>query len=498
MRKRIFSFAISFIMLFSLFSVCTNVYAADTIQTGTYLVTAQNGLYVYEYALSSAEFLTIIPKNTYITVISTSGNYGYTVYDAVYGYVNLTSGVQYVSSSPSITDSGTFEGATGIVVTQLPDKINYIEGEEQADIDGLVVSVVFDDEENSKMAVEGYVVSFPTLNVYGTKTVTIYYGGYTTTFKITVAKVPVTAIVITLPTKTTYIEGEAISFDGLTVTAYFSDGRDDGNGILLDRDEYTISGVTEGDTTLSPGNYTVTVTYKYPEISAEFHVYVSEKKVVSLKLLDAPAGLTIYRGQTFDTSDFVLSATYDNGETETITDFDIEYDSMTVGTHTARIYYMDKYVAFDYEVLAVYETGIKLGDTTAVGSYTGNSVDFSQLHVYLVYNSGDTLEVYDYGLSYDIDTDTAGTYTVTITYMDFTTAFLYTVADRSDIRLGDANCDGSVTVSDARVTLRYAAGLEELSSLGLLAADVNYDGKVTVADARIILRVVAGLEVLTA
>ncbi|MCD7775590.1 MAG: bacterial Ig-like domain-containing protein [Clostridiales bacterium] len=502
MVKRIFSFSFHIVILISaaaLFSVFFSAAAGaeDTESGGTYLVTASEGLKVYSSASESADFLTIIPMNTYITAISTSGTYAYTTYDAVYGWVNLSSGAEYISSKPSITENGEIEGVKSIAVTQLPSKLTYIEGEEDADIDGLEVSAVFDDENGTKMAVEGYTVSFPSLDSYGTKTVTVYYAGYSTTFKITVAKVPVTGIVITLPEKTSYVEGETISFDGLTVTAYFSDGRDGGNGITLTSDEYTVSGITEGTSALSPGAYTVTVTYKYPEISAEFHIYVSEKQVVTLKLLEAPAGLTIYRGQTFDTADFVLSATYDNGETETITDFDIEYDNMTIGTHTARIYYMGKYVAFDYEVLAVFETSIALGDTTAVGSYTGNNVDFSELHVYLVYNSGDRDEIFNYELTYDIDTDTTGTYRVYVSYKDFTASFLYTVADKSNIRLGDANCDGTVNAADARLALRYAAGLEDLTADGILAADVNLDGKVTASDARTILRAAAGLEVLS-
>ncbi len=54
--------------------------------------------------------------------------------------------------------------------------------------------------------------------------------------------------------------------------------------------------------------------------------------------------------------------------------------------------------------------------------------------------------------------------------------------------LGDANCDGSVTVTDASLILRYTVKLAKISSQGLENADVNWDGSVNAADASAILR----------
>ncbi|MBR3869600.1 MAG: bacterial Ig-like domain-containing protein [Clostridia bacterium] len=468
--------------------------AAQSYRTGTYLVTDKNGAVLYETSEESFEFRAIAPKGAYLTIIRVVGDFGYTVYDSVYGWIDLTDGCEYVSEMPSVTDKNKIEGARGIRITALPDKTTFIEGEESAEIDGLEVSLVFNDEQGSTMPVKGYAVSFPDLDTYGDKKVTVYYGGFSTTYDITVKKVPVTAIVVTKPLKTTYIEGEAISFDGLEVTAYYSDGRDSGKGLPLDPSEYTVNGVTEGDSKLAPGTYEVTVTYKYPEISASFHVYVSGKSVVSLRLLKIPAELKIYQGQNFNKGDFELSATYDNEITETITDFDMVYDNMQVGTHTARIYYMDKYVAFDYTVYELRQTGIELGDTMAVGSYVGDAVNFSKLQVYAVYNSGEKKLTDKYELIHSIDTSAIGKYPVTVVCGEFTAEFEYTVAKRQEVRIGDVNFDGSVKAADARLALRCSARVETLSYDAFLAADVDLDGKVTASDARKILRVAAGLD----
>lgn len=491
--KKIFCFILCALLIFP--SIVLSSSAEDTYLTGTYLVKSESGAMIFADYNSPLDYDMIAPEGAYLTVIEVEGNYGYTVYDSIFGWIDLSENCEYISSMPSITDKNTIEGVKGISVTKFPDKTVYIEGEESAELDGIEVSVIFNDGKNTTMPVTGYAVAFPDLETYGEKKVFVYYGGFSTTFPISVRKVPVTGIVLTKPFKTTYIEGEAISFDGLEVTAYYSDGRDGGKGIKLDASQYTVSGVDEGDSSLAPGAYEVTVTYKYPEIKASFHIYVSGKSVVSLKLLRLPEKLSLYQGQSFDKKDFELSATYDNGITETITDFDIEYDNMLLGEHTARIYYMDKYVAFDYTVYELVQTGIELGDTFTVGSYVGDEVNFSKLQVYAVFNSGEKKLTDNYELTHSIDTSAIGKYPVKVTMGDFSAEFEYTVAKRPEIRIGDVNFDGDVTPADARLALRAAASLETLASDAFLAADVNLDEKVNATDARKILRVAAGLDV---
>lgn len=469
------------------------IVSAVNYSTGTYLVNDEDGAKLYNTYETSLDYKIIAPEGCYLTVIKTIGNYGYTVYNSIYGWIDLSDGVRFIDRMPSVTADEKIEGTKGIKVTSLPDKLTYIEGEESAEIDGLEVSLVFNDEYESLMPVTGYKVVFPDLDSYGEKTVSIYYGGFRTTFPVSVTKVPVSAIVVRKPDKTTYIENEKISLEGMSVTAYYSDGRDNGKGITLSPSEYTITGVTDGEP-LSPGTHTVKVTYKYPEITSAFHIYVSEKSVASLKIVKMPS-LDLYQGQSFNSKDFQLSATYDNGTTETITHFDIEYDNMQIGTHTARIYYMDKYVAFDYTIHELVQTGVELADTEYVGSYAGSDLNFRKLKVYAIYNSGEKKLTDKYELVHEIDNSKIGKYTVTVISETFTAEFEYTVAKREEIRVGDINFDGSVTATDARLALRAAATLDDLTFEEFLAADVDADDSVSAIDARKILRVSAGLDI---
>ena len=59
---------------------------------------------------------------------------------------------------------------------------------------------------------------------------------------------------------------------------------------------------------------------------------------------------------------------------------------------------------------------------------------------------------------------------------------------------GDVNGDGKITSTDARLALRAAVGLEDLSEAVRRIADANGDGKLNSSDARLILRVAVGLE----
>ena len=155
---------------------------------------------------------------------------------------------------------------------------------------------------------------------------------------------------------------------------------------------------------------------------------------------------------------------------------------------------MDKYVAFDYVVLPLEQTGITVPDSATVGSYAGDEPDFSRLKVYNVYNSGEKRLTDDYELHHEIDINTIGRYTVTVTQGEYSCTFEYTVAKRSEIRIGDVNFDGQVNAIDARLALRCSAQIETLSDDAFLAADVDLDERVTALDARKILRVSAGLD----
>ena len=60
--------------------------------------------------------------------------------------------------------------------------------------------------------------------------------------------------------------------------------------------------------------------------------------------------------------------------------------------------------------------------------------------------------------------------------------------------LGDVDCDGAISVSDARLALRAAVQLDKLIGAYFTAANVDFDDTISVSDARLILRAAVKLD----
>ncbi len=82
--------------------------------------------------------------------------------------------------------------------------------------------------------------------------------------------------------------------------------------------------------------------------------------------------------------------------------------------------------------------------------------------------------------------------TVTVLLSHFSVYVLAQMED-AEVLFGDANNDGAVNARDARLVLRYAAGLIEEAELTFSLADFNQDGKVNARDARAILQQAADI-----
>ena len=76
--------------------------------------------------------------------------------------------------------------------------------------------------------------------------------------------------------------------------------------------------------------------------------------------------------------------------------------------------------------------------------------------------------------------------------MEITGLYVYYDAQQPEFTPGDADCNGTVNMVDALLTLRAAMNLVQLSDLGELAADMNGDGSITVSDALAIMRMSIG------
>ena len=153
---------------------------------------------------------------------------------------------------------------TKIEITNPADKVEYLVGED-LDTTGLEITATYSDD--SSKVVTGWITSgFDSSSATESQTITVTYGGKTSTFPIKINPVLFTGISITtLPTKKDYHIGDEIDLTGMVVTANYNDG----STKTLESTEYTVSGF---DSTAYVNDKEITVTYN--EKTATFTINV--------------------------------------------------------------------------------------------------------------------------------------------------------------------------------------------------------------------------------
>lgn len=139
--------------------------------------------------------------------------------------------------------------------------------------------------------------------------------------------------------------------------------------------------------------------------------------MTSLKI--TPPDKTAYiLGEEFDTTGMIVTAVCDNGETENITDYEISgYDKSTLGSQLITVSYMNMSIAFNVTVYGE-TTGIRISRYPEKIYYkVGETLDTTGLKVMVIDSQGTERETTKYKVS-KLDTKTAGTKTVRISYQD--------------------------------------------------------------------------------
>lgn len=452
---------------------------------------------------AAAAPIAVLPEGTVVTVSETQNDFGKITLRSggITGWVYMGL-LAYCGGEAQNT-----EKVKKIYISSLPTKTSYIEGEEAFDPAGLVIKAAYTDGK-ADAPVKGYRLYLPDFSVYGEKTAYVFYtapGGavFSATFSLTVTKVPIKAMtLLSAPEKTAYIEGQTLSLSGLKVKVSYTDGRADRTftaAQLLSDPDFTVIGChneTEG-AVLRRGDHTVNVYYKYPEVNVSFKVTAAKKKLLSLEIGTYPNSMVTYSNTAApDLTGLTLSATFDNGITETIlpNNCTVSCDpgSFVLGPgNTVTVSYGGKSVTLDFTYALDTAVSLELIPPKVLTFILGEPIDLTEMRVYLVNTSGGKKEIKNYRLQH-IDPEQIGPQTLTVTYGEFSE--LLTINISPYYRKGDVDDNGKVTTADARYVLRAAIGFIHYTGNPLRAADVNRDGKVTTADARLILRDAIGLE----
>lgn len=309
-------------------------------------------------------------------------------------------------------------------------KTEYIEGESLS-LDGGVVTVNYDNGTTEKVTLTKDMLSaVPDMTKIGSQTVTVNYGGKSATFTIVVQEKQLQEIVLTVPDKTVYTEGETLDLTGGGLSLVYNNGTKE--DILLTTDMvsgYDSSAVGEQILTVSYGGFTET-----------FSVTVEARKATGIEWVSLPDKTMYIEGQELDLSGAMIKVTFNNGtelKKNVTLDMISGYDKNSVGTQEVTVTANGKTTTFQVEVLQKMLTKIKLASNPSKMEYiVDESFDISGAQISLCFNDGEEKQIAVTEDMFDApDMTTAGTKDVQIFYGGFTTVLEISVRDKQAVKI---------------------------------------------------------------
>ena len=343
-----------------------------------------------------------------------------------------------------------------ISVNSLPTKTSYTVGDNLSTA-GLSLTATYSDG-STQVVGSGFTCSPTTLNNTGTQTITVTYSGKTTTFNVTVNAATVTGISVkSMPSKTSYTQGDTLSTSGLSLNVNSSNGTT----------QTVSSGFTCSPTTLNnTGTQTITVTYSGKTTS--FNVTVNAATVTGISVKSMPSKTSYTQGDTLSTSGLSLNVSYSNGTTQTVSSgFTCSPTTLNnTGTQTITVTYSGKTTSFNVTVNAATVTGISVKSMPSKTSYTqGDTLSTSGLSLNVSYSNGTTQTVSSGFTCSPTTLNNTGTQTITVTYSGKTTSFNVTVISKQ------------INVSSITLSSSYATITREVTSVTLSSSNATvYDG----------------------
>ena len=290
----------------------------------------------------------------------------------------------------------------------------------------MVVTATYSD--GSTAAVTGYTVTDGDSLTAGKTSVTISYteNGVTKTATqtITVEAKRLTGIAITTaPNKVNYNEGENFDKAGMVVTATYSDGS------TAAVTSYT---VTDGDS-LTVGKTSVTISYIEKGITKTVTQVITVtavptgKELTGIAITAKPNKVSYKVGENFDKAGMVVTATYSDRSTATVTDYKVtDGENLTAGKTSVTISYTENGVtktATQNITVSVISTekeliGISVTKAPNKANYKeGENFDKTGMVITATYIDGKTKEVTSYTVL-DGENLTLGKTSVTISYTE--------------------------------------------------------------------------------
>lgn len=440
---------------------------------------------------------------------------------------------------------------TSVSIYTEPSAISYYIGD-TLDTNGLTLKLAYSDGSTETVS-SGFTTSGFSSTSVGTKTITVEYGGKTTTFSVTVN----TPSVFLSSTSTSMTVGDTATLTATTTPS--------GQTVAWTSSNTGVATVSDGTITAkAAGTATITAKFTYNGITYRKNCSVTvasapnpEPTLSSISIATKPTKTTYEIGESLNTSGLTLKLTYSDGSTKTVSSgFTTSgFSSATAGTKTVKVTYSGKSTNFTVIVnepiidqnkpcVTIERKNARVGSTVSItvnlqnnpgiwGMDLAVNYDKSQLTLTnvtngTVFSSSEwmqgSLTGDKYILSYEASGFEDNTTNGVLATLEFTVNENATVDSFSDISLsyntgdiinvnfddiemsvvsgginitnfiyGDLNGDGLVNKKDSLLMKMYLA--DNSTIIDKQAADVYADGIINKKDSLYLKQYLAGLDV---
>ena len=397
-----------------------------------------------------------------------------------------------------------------ISVKTKPSKTTYIQGE-SLNLTGGVLTLTYNNNTtetvnmtDSKVTISGF-----DSTTAGTKTVTVSYGGKTTTFTVTVnAKTLSSISVKTKPNKTTYKQGENLNLAGGQLTLTYNNNTTETvnmidskvttsgfNNTTLGKQTITVS--YEGKTTTFDINIIQNINYEENEDGGITITGGDETEVIIPEEINGKS-VTEIGDKAFADRDDLISVDIPDSVTK-IADSAFEgSDDVTIICNSgskAEDFAKEKDMNYILKDKTVDSISIKKEPTKTTYVKDEEELDLKGGRILLKYTDGDTSPISMKFTGVKVtgyDKTKAGQQELTVTFREKTTTFNVTVNAKDEPILGDISGDGKVDSTDLLLLKRHiiAGNKTEwvLKEDKFTRGDMNTDGTINSTDLLLLKR----------
>ena len=345
----------------------------------------------------------------------------------------------------------------GIAVAVKPNKLNYLEHKENLDITGAKLTLKYDNTTTEMIDITEDMVSGFDNTKIGSQPIKVSYGGFETSFDITILAKSLRLIAVTtLPEKLTYLESkDTLDVTGGIITRYYNNDTSDTLKMslsMISGFDNTIVGLQE--LTVSVGN--VKTTYEVEIIAKTLTGIAVTKLPTKTSYLEGLDSLNLAGGK--------ITLYYDNDSTKEISLSDTTvtgFNKNKVGKQTLTAWYDGFSATFEVEVVAKSVKSIVVSTLPNALSYLEgkDSLDVTGGKITVFYNNN-TQEILDLRVDMisGFDNTEVGLQVLTVTFGGKTAVYEIEIVAKKLMYIAVTTLPAKLTYRENKDTLNVTGG----------------------------------------